>query len=200
MSVSSSEAEGFSVLAACYDEPDQELAGRLENLCTADNPPEGILYDPLLELKNRFEATALSEIRLDHARLFLGPFELAAPPFGSVYLDKERNLMGESTQDAVEIYREAGLDMADSFKNPPDHIVAELEFLAYLCSARAMADPETAEKLDELKHRFLTRHLNAWIEPFTRKVEQKARTGFYQLLAELTRKAVENRKNLSFLF
>lgn len=77
--------------------------------------------------------------------------------------------------------------MAEDFNNSPDHIIAELEFLAYLqTAARQTADQDTAANLDELHKRFFSKHLGVWIKPFTIQMEQGASTGFYQLLAKLT--------------
>ncbi|MFW6081115.1 MAG: TorD/DmsD family molecular chaperone [Desulfosalsimonas sp.] len=183
-----SKADVFAVLAACYAEPGPGLAGMLGRLC-ADSSFSGRIFPPEInELKELFEKTDIHDLRLDHARLFIGPFELAAAPFGSVYLDGGRTLMGESTSNIRDLYRQAGLEMAENFNNPPDHIIAELEFAAYLVSAES--GPETAENIKELKLRFFRDHLGAWIEPFTRAVEQGAATGFYQLLGRLTRKIV----------
>lgn len=185
-----SRADAFAVLAACYAEPEPGLASSLDRLCRDVPLSEGVTPEDARELKDRLEACDLHELKLDHARLFVGPFELVAPPFGSVYLEGRRTLMGESTQDAIEIYRQAGLDMAGDFNNPPDHIIAELEFLAYLHSARQTADQDTAGNLQDLHNRFIKKHLGAWIEPFTIKMEQGAETGFYQLLGKLTRNMV----------
>lgn len=183
-------SDAFLVLAACYAQPVSGLAGMLDRLCAVDALPDGISRHGIGELKNCFEASDLDELRLDHARLFVGPFALAAPPFGSVYLEGRRTLMGASTQDARKIYREAGLDMAVDFNNPPDHIIAELEFVAYLYSALQSADADAACTLHSLQRRFLQDHLGAWVEPFTRQMEQGAETTFYRLLGGLTREMV----------
>ena len=43
----------------------------------------------------------------------------------------------------VVLYRRTSLDMAQDFSNPPDHLIAEFQFLAYLHSARRAADDDT---------------------------------------------------------
>ncbi|MBA2881855.1 TorA maturation chaperone TorD [Desulfosalsimonas propionicica] len=183
--------EAFAAVAACYKEPASGLPQKLDPLCGPQPVHEGISPPDIRELKNRFETGDPEELRLDHTRLFVGPFELVAPPFGSVYLDGKRTLMGESTRSAMELYRRAGLDMAEDFNNPPDHVIAELEFLAYLHSARQAADDDdTLHLLRDLHHQFVRQHIGTWIEPFTSKMEQGAETGFYQLLAAVTRSLV----------
>ena len=71
-------------------------------------------------------------LKVDFAKLFVGPYQLMAAPYGSVYLDDGRTLMGDSTFDVKNRYREEGLDTAKDFKDAPDHITAELEFMYYL--------------------------------------------------------------------
>jgi TorA maturation chaperone TorD len=103
-------------------------------------------------------------------------------------------MMGGSTLEVKGIYREAGLDMADDFQNPPDHITAELEFLAYLAAnqseVRQAGDLVGAQRLGQLAQRFMAGHIGAWIEPFTSRIKAGAATGFYQTLGRLTPKVV----------
>ncbi len=63
---------------------------------------------------------------------FLFLFCMLAPPYGSVYLERERTVMGESTLDVVRRYRQEGLDISADFHDAPDHITAELEFVHFL--------------------------------------------------------------------
>ncbi|MFP4481041.1 MAG: molecular chaperone, partial [Desulfohalobiaceae bacterium] len=65
--------------------------------------------------------SSLHRLRVDHAKLFVGPYQLAAPPFGSVYLEQRQTLMGESTQMVKELYRQAGLEMDPEYNSPADH-------------------------------------------------------------------------------
>lgn len=47
-----------------------------------------------------------------YQRLFIGPYALPAPPWGSVYLDHENVLFGDSTLDLREWMLENGIDIA----------------------------------------------------------------------------------------
>ena len=137
----------------------------------------------------------LAELKIDHARLFVGPFQLLAPPYGSVYLNgKSRTVMADSTVDAQARYSEAGLSTA-RFKDAPDHIVFELEFMYYLIfkeiEAVANSDPVAAWGAVEEQKRFLQDHLSAWIAPFADAVSKNASTSFYRDLALATRAFVQ---------
>ncbi len=183
-------ADLLAGLANCYARPCREIGALLEAKAENTRSLEGFGAEMFSELLEQWRKNTLQELLVDYAALFVGPFETIAPPLGSVYLEEQPVLMGESTRNLLDIYRQAGLDMAESFNGPPDHIIAELEFLAYLISARLSADPETGRNLYSLQQRFLGEHLGAWVAPFAGKVAQGAGTGFYQLLAELTRKRV----------
>ncbi|MDZ7831971.1 MAG: molecular chaperone TorD family protein [Desulfobacterales bacterium] len=183
-------ADIFAGIAGCYARPSLDLGAFLEANAESNGRPADPGAQMFSDLLGQWRKNTLQELLVDYAGLFVGPFETIAPPLGSVYLEDQPTLMGTSTRDILDIYRQAGLDMAESFNGPPDHIIAELEFLAYLVSARLSADTETGQTLHALEQRFLRHHLGAWIEPFTRKVTQGAGTGFYQLLGELTRQAV----------
>ncbi|MFW6401427.1 MAG: molecular chaperone TorD family protein [Desulfohalobiaceae bacterium] len=144
----------------------------------------------LEDLRQAYLVSSLHRLRVDHAQLFVGPFQLAAPPFGSVYLEQRQTLMGESTQMVKELYRQAGLEMDPEYNSPADHISAELEFLAYLLLLQGKLQTEEKDQVLELCRRFLHHHLGARIEPFTSLVEQGAGTDFYQALARLSRQLV----------
>jgi TorA maturation chaperone TorD len=136
----------------------------------------------------------LTALEVDFARLFAGPFLMLAPPYGSIYLEGARRLMGDSTMAARDHYRHLGLDLAPEFKEAPDHIAAELEFLHVLVCQEVSAI-QTCDRrllLDSLRRQqvFLARHLGAWVAAFAAKVREHAATPFYRLLAEVTERFV----------
>jgi TorA maturation chaperone TorD len=95
--------------------------------------------------------------------------------------------MGDSTMQALELYREGGFDVAEDFREMPDHIAVELEFL-YLLSFRIgqESDDEERTRLVALKHRFLENHLGRWVGTLSAAIRNGAETDFYKLLADLT--------------
>ena len=83
-----------------------------------------LLYKILSECFYPPEAESLKS---DFSRLFIGPFKLLAPPYGSIYLDGNSCLMGASTMEVRQLYRNEGLNPV--IKEAPDHIAIELEFM-----------------------------------------------------------------------
>ena len=189
-------ADSFRLLAECYRLPSSELADCITDLehNIATVCPEAALH--VQKMMDEFESTdTLEALTVDYARLFVGPYELLAPPYGSVYLDGERQIMGESTLEARNKYREEGLDTSTDFRDPPDHITAELEFMYFLIlketEAIGNSDIETTVRFIEKQRAFLREHLGAWVFDFADNTEKNAETGFYKNLARVTRTFIE---------
>jgi nitrate reductase assembly molybdenum cofactor insertion protein NarJ len=89
----------------------------------------------------------------------------------------------------------SGFDLDPEFKDLPDHVAVELEFLYVLTFNTTQADRDgkvdEAAATEQLRQRFLSEHLGAWIEPFSAAVTANAQTTFYQELAALTRSFVQ---------
>jgi TorA maturation chaperone TorD len=131
------------------------------------------------------------ELSVEFARLFVGPFELKAPPYGSVYLDEGRRVMGDSTMEIVKLYRETGLVIKDDFKDLPDHIAVELEYLYFLIfkEIEFLKSSQSGRAALFVKYQgmFLNRFLGQWISGFCEKVQENSENDFYKLLAGCTR-------------
>lgn len=177
----------FKLLAACFYEPEKNLLLEegvcntlkklMENHAPAAAGYAGIMQDCLMELSPEL-------LRIDYAALFVGPFQLIAAPYGSVYLERQRTVMGESTLKVQKIYEEAGLQL--DVKEPPDHIAIELEFMYLLCSrqaeAEAAGDLSNSRYHRELQLEF-ARTMMSWVPAFTHCIAQGAQTGYYKALA-----------------
>jgi putative dimethyl sulfoxide reductase chaperone len=184
-------------LAACYCEPcvefdEEELFETMTRAAGALNPD---LARHASELESAFSREGPEGLLPDYARLFLGPPAPLAPPYGSVWLEDGRRVMGESTLAAMDLYAELGFELDEGFQEPPDHIAAELEFLYLIIfrenEARRDGEVETLRKISDLKRRFLARHLACWLRPFASAVGSGAQSAFYPALADLTLSFVE---------
>jgi len=141
-------------------------------------------------LGEEFVAEGADDLLLDYTRLFLGPTHIIAKPYGSVWLERQTTLMGESTLAVLALYKEGGFEMDQEFRELPDHIAAELEFLYLLIfrenAAHQTVKPEAVHEISNLRKRFLGEHLGRWIGSFTAAVSAGAQTGFYRHLADIT--------------
>lgn len=186
-----SRMEAFRQLSECYFQPDSGLSDTLENLeihlANVSQSAAKSVQRMRKEIKNSQNFKAL---KVDFAKLFVGPYQLMAAPYGSVYLDNGRTIMGDSTLNVKNRYRAEGLDTAKNFKDAPDHIAAELEFMYYLIfkeiEAFSNSDTETAINFIQKQKCFLESHLLAWIPEFVGNIIENAETWFYQNLAKAT--------------
>lgn len=178
-------ARSYQLLAACFHEPDEALVDRL-----ADHSPEDVDIDVAgLDAAT----TDRKSLRLDHARLFVGPFDLEAPPYESVYVDDETRVMTEATEAVEAEYREVGVDM--NLSEPADHIIPELEFVYLLVATEIEAleadEFEAAAQLLERQYEFLVDHLGRWVSEIAENMRDRSDTDFYQLLGEELQTFVE---------
>jgi TorA maturation chaperone TorD len=184
------------LLAACYYEPGSELAEErvFDSILAAAALVDPGLTAPARRLADAFSAARLEALLVDYTRLFLGPVKALAQPYGSVWLETDGGLMQGSTAAVTGLYAEGGFEIAAEFRDLPDHVAAELEFLYLLlfklAQARMSGDSEAASTADALRRRFLDRHLGAWIGPFAAALRAGAQTDFYRALADLTERFV----------
>lgn len=181
----------FKLLAACFYPPqrnvllEEEVLENLSRLLGAVCP-EAV---PFAEgMARTLERAADEELAVAHAKLFVGPFELQAPPYGSLYLESRKRLMGDTTMEVLEMYQRAGLVLSSDFQDAPDHIAAELEFMYFLIAkelqALRMGDREAAFGYLKMQREFHDKYLRPWIEPFGERIRTTSEHEFYTLLAE----------------
>jgi len=181
----------YKLLAACFYQPRKKLfleervfehlAALSQEIC-----PEAV--SSILRMGKAFSSSDEEELLIEYAGLFVGPYELKAPPYGSVYLDGERKVMGDSTLQVIKLYEEAGLVMDQSFKELPDHIAVELEFMYYLSYKEAEAlehsDEERALAINEIRNQFFSQYLRPWVPSFSEKIKELTDHPFYIALAD----------------
>ena len=177
----------FKLLAACFYEPDRDLfideqvCANLQNLL---NGWASGASEAAVNMEFSLKSAAQDNLSIDHAALFVGPFVLIAPPYGSVYLEKQRLVMGDSTMEVQKMYREAGLTV--DVKEPPDHIAIELEFMHHLCmkeaESSAAGDAQGVERYRALQRDFYSNALQ-WFPQFCAAIREGSTNPFYTELA-----------------
>lgn len=107
--------------------------------------------------------------------LFIGPNELVVPPWGSVYLDPECVIFGNSLLALRDFLKRHQIAFQAQQDEPEDHIGLMLMLSAYL-----------AETRPHLLVEFLSQHLLTWAPHFLTKLADIENHPFYQGLAQLT--------------
>ncbi len=185
------------LLSACYYEPGPEFTEEkvFDSMLQAATRLDPQLAALAGQLGEDYAAEGQEALLLDYTRLFLGPNHIAAKPYGSIWLEGQNTVMGDSTMAVQKLYEQGGFDMSEDFREVPDHIAVELEFLYLLIyrenEAARKGEPEALRAMAALRKHFLEEHLGRWIGPFTSAVIAGAQCGFYRRLAELSDRFVK---------
>ena len=189
---STARADLCRFLSACYYEPAPEFAEEklFDNMLIAATRLRPDLSEYARKLGLAFAQSSLDELLVDYTRLFLGPLEALAKPYGASWLKQTIHSEDNPHLAVIDIYNAGGFEIDEGFQELPDHIAVELEFLYMLIfngnQAVQSNDLETKAEIEELKQRFLSENLGAWIAPFGAVVTKNAQTRFYSILAEFT--------------
>jgi TorA maturation chaperone TorD len=95
-------ALNYKFLAECYYLPDNKQVEVLTSYKKVLGSNCFEIFE-ILDSTNDFEP-----IMVDHTKLFIGPFGLLAPPYGSIYLENGMMVKGNSTVNVEDLYGEEG--------------------------------------------------------------------------------------------
>lgn len=105
----------------------------------------------------------------------------------------------EILEELLRFYEHFDIRLSDREKDYPDHLVAELEFMAFLTQKEASAlkrgkdpAPYRRAQLD-----FLDRHLGRWVRLLDERIQRNVNEPFYRGIGELMAEFVGN--HLSYL-
>ncbi len=180
--------EAIALLSSMYlCKPSREV---IENWQIALAEDRSGLLDDLKKAIAKTDVSSkkeLEELLWDYTRLFIGPYKLPCPPWESVYTSPKRLMMQEAADQVDRLYKEAGLTISTD-DVMPDHIGAELNFLAVLLQ-KALSQTEKDFYIG-IAGRLLDEHLLKWLPNFTKDLEDAAETPLYKALARTTRNVI----------
>lgn len=170
--------------SACY-----EAWRRLDVAAAAADWPLGGagVADSLAVMQAGLEAWESEAFLWEYRALFVGPVGMAAPPYGSVYTDRDAVVDGDSTLRLRSWMRDHGLqeragalDGGDVGRPLEDHIGRMLLLMAWLAHNEPALLPE-----------FLDEHLLVWVLDYTDALEAAASNPFFSGLACLMRQSMK---------
>jgi len=158
-----------------------ELAAAAGALVSAANLPavHMVVVDILADLARVVATTPPDDLSIEYVRLFEG--EMVCPPNETAYIRRDK---GAVLGDIAGFYRTFGVATASSEK--PDHVAAELEFMAALLVMQATATTaEQAEIARDALSLFVADHAGDWLPPFAARLAAVAIVPVYQQAAAL---------------
>lgn len=192
----SARADLCRFLSACYYEPGPEFAEEklFDSMLAAATRIDPQLAEHARRLGTAFVDQDAQTLLIDYTRLFLGPVQMLARPYGSYWLSGETTVMRDSSMHVLDLYGQGGFEIDAEFRELPDHVAVELEFLYLLifkqAQARHAGAADEAAAMAALQQRFLAQHLGAWVGPFCAAIRAGAETAFYRELGAITERFV----------
>jgi TorA maturation chaperone TorD len=157
----------------------------LETLSNAAN-----LFNAELERSVDVSGVPLLHLQIEYNRLFAGPSKPQVYPYEGAFLN-ESGWAVDTGRNLVREYLEGGLKLAPGFKDSPDHVSLEFEFMSRLCEKemkeRETRGPSGAFTYQQRQRLFLENHIVNWVPAFLATVERSAVLTFYKLLARIAR-------------
>ncbi len=118
----------------------------------------------------------IDELEYQYSVLFEGQGEMPCPPWGSVYLDKDNMVFGESTTDYCVFLRLHGLEIESEVREPEDQFGLMLLVLGQLL--------ETGHS--DAGMMLITEHLMPWGDRYLVLLSNNSVSEFYAILGQIT--------------
>jgi TorA maturation chaperone TorD len=164
---------------------------------------EGLLGDRVLAPLRRYAgatgtiADRERQARQEFANLFQVPGGQYVTPYESVHRDTrdvagrkvKGLLMGPSAVDVQKWYQLAAVEIVDEYKDLPDHICLELNYLAHLCGKEqefaSSSDEAMLRRAWEIQRDFLAGHVLRWIGLLRDKIHEKSQHAYFRAIADM---------------
>ena len=129
-----------------------------------------LIYEQCQILADQIQNPALD---FQFSLLFEGQGNMPVPPWGSVYLDQEKLLMGESQERYRQFLQQNGLTLNSGMNEPEDQFGLMLMAFALLAEKKQLS---VAKQL-------ITDHLSIWSSTYLNRLKHNEISFFYQALA-----------------
>ncbi|MDY3114778.1 MAG: molecular chaperone TorD family protein [Sutterella sp.] len=126
----------------------------------------------------------IDEVEADFNRMCIGPYRLTVPPYESVWRGNSRVMNNRYSAAVAYSYAELGLGIHTGFREMPDFIGNELEFMycvGALYFAHALEEhDEERDLLNDMFIRFWQEHLGHWVYTFLSQVQADSSCEFWR--------------------
>ncbi|EIJ69036.1 Tat proofreading chaperone DmsD [Pasteurella bettyae] len=163
-----------------YEPKDQRVASILDFFKQPDWIEEWAPLAQSEQISTLVKKGLQQNLSADYQYLFIGPNDLPAPPWGSVYLDKESVIFGDSLLALRSFLQSNQINFVQTLNEPEDHLGLMLMLAAYL-----------AENRPQLLNEFLSKHLLTWGYRCLDLLIEQQNFPFYQGIALLARETLQ---------
>ena len=122
-------------------------------------------------------------LRAEYTTLFLMSPKDSAPLYASYYLSESQEMYEAPHHDMVKLLTAKGLDSAQHFNEPLDHVAIQLDYLGNLILQGI--EQTHQEQAYQEQTDFIDKHLLNWLPKLSMRVTALQISNFYQALTEL---------------
>ncbi len=163
----------------------QTYAGGLDSSVQTD------FFKTIQNLRLSLEGFTLEKLQAEYIWIFSHTISKECPPYESEYGGMHIYQRTQELGDIAGFYKAFGIEVSDKIRERLDHISTQLEFMYFLAYKEAFAQEHHGKKKSEIcreaQRKFLKEHLGRWAPLFLERLDQKAESGFYKGLAQLTK-------------
>jgi TorA maturation chaperone TorD len=194
-------AEDLHILASIHDkEPGTELIKNLKEIefpeCLTiqsqsklGTEAARLLSASIKTLTEKINDKILDELAVDYAGIYLN-HSFSASPEESVWVDEDGLVCQQSMFQVRNWYHQYHLTIPDWRQRPDDHLVYELQFIAFL-----MEQDDSEQTLNHIA-KFMDEHLLRWLGDFSERVMTRCDTQFFAGAAAVTASYCEDLRNI----
>ncbi len=188
LEIERAKANAYNLFSSLLCEPEPELLDENAIFKNLETYLRQLLPDADINLKALYRQSPgydIQQLRIEYARLFIGPFKVPAPPYSSLYFG-EKIVMGEATVWVKNFYRHAGLEFDSGLHDLPDHVAVETEFLYYLLYNEIVTIDQgfidDAKAFWVRQKEFTEKHYHIWVPDFCDKVIQNTNFDYFKII------------------
>lgn len=174
-------SQAYLFLARCFSYPTKEFYEAMKGIEMVEELNylvEGLPFD--VDFKG-IPSPSLNQEEFENLYVNIFDMNPGRPLYESAYT-REDMCSRDIYEDILRFYEHFDIKLNDKEKDFPDHLAAELEFMAFLTKkeADALERGKDANSYQLAQMDFLERHLGKWVDKLDEKIQKKGKEPFYK--------------------
>lgn len=160
----------------------QKLCSDSDWTFNADKPEIQQAYGQLAQLLKDSDQLTME---LEYGHIFQNLEELKAPPYSTIYLDKDLELFSDECVWVRKQYAQSGLTYDLVNREPDDALALEFAFIGFLLNEVTINEGKVANEHYQNLSTFMQQHMLVWAPICLQEAMNHDRIGFYKNIAIL---------------